>query len=140
MDDAIKILKERAEALAHTGEAEAKPAAPLSLFTRGKQLYGVHLAEVEGAGRGLPALQGRVDQRAPSADPVRALLGAGGFRLAKRFQHEWDDSHDSSPAGDYGKPVCCDATASDPGESRRARPLENGRLAAALRTVLTLPQ
>jgi purine-binding chemotaxis protein CheW len=49
--DAIEILKERAEALARSDQASADAAVPLTLFHRGKQLYGVRLGEVEGAGR-----------------------------------------------------------------------------------------
>ena len=49
--DAIQILKERAEAAAHVEEQAAVATVPLSLFIRGKQLYGLRLGEVEGAGR-----------------------------------------------------------------------------------------
>jgi chemotaxis signal transduction protein len=49
--EAIDILKQRAEALAHVDDARTTPIASLSLFLRGKQLYGVRLSEVEGAGR-----------------------------------------------------------------------------------------
>src|SRR5688572_16443109 len=49
--DAIDILKERAEALARSDQASTEAAVSLTLFTRGKQMYGVRLGEVEGAGR-----------------------------------------------------------------------------------------
>lgn len=49
--DAIQILKERAEAAAHVEDQVAMATVPLSLFVRGKQLYGLRLGEVEGAGR-----------------------------------------------------------------------------------------
>lgn len=49
--EAIEILKERAEALALPDQASPEAAVPLTLFNRGKQLYGVRLGEVEGAGR-----------------------------------------------------------------------------------------
>src|SRR5512141_1319483 len=49
--DAIQILKKRAEAAAHVEEQVAVATVPLSLFTRGKQIYGLRLGEVNGAGR-----------------------------------------------------------------------------------------
>ncbi|HEY8206851.1 MAG TPA: chemotaxis protein CheW [Myxococcaceae bacterium] len=49
--DAIQILKERAVAAAHVEEQVAIATVPLSLFIRGKQVYGLRLGEVEGAGR-----------------------------------------------------------------------------------------
>ena len=49
--DAIQILKERAEAAAHVEDQVAIATVALSLFVRGKQLYGLRLGEVEGAGR-----------------------------------------------------------------------------------------
>jgi purine-binding chemotaxis protein CheW len=49
--NAIQILKARAEAAAHVEETVAMATVPLSLFMRGKQLYGLRLGEVEGAGR-----------------------------------------------------------------------------------------
>lgn len=49
--DAVQILKERAEVVAHVEEQVAIATVPLSLFVRGKQIYGLRLGEVEGAGR-----------------------------------------------------------------------------------------
>jgi purine-binding chemotaxis protein CheW len=49
--DAIEILKERAEALARSDHASTETALSLILFSRSKQLYGVRLGDVEGAGR-----------------------------------------------------------------------------------------
>src|SRR5262245_56719248 len=49
--DAIQILKERALAVAHVEDQVAVATVPLSLFIRGKQVYGLRLGEVEGAGR-----------------------------------------------------------------------------------------
>ena len=49
--DPVQILKERAAAVARVEEQVAVATVPLSLFTRGKQIYGLRLGEVDGAGR-----------------------------------------------------------------------------------------